>query len=515
MQSARGTSGLVLFEDPNSANYAVAEMNGQPVEDQQLIVQLANRDRSNGAAPGPRGAHTPAGTNLWVGNLPLGFGEPELQGLMEPYGQITSLKLLKDRKTGATEGAGMVNFATVSDAAQAIASLDGQMIPESAKPLIVRYAAVKPSPMMAPMMGMGAGKSFGQGTNLWVGSLPPVYGEADISGLFCPFGTVVSCKVLKDKNSGMPEGAAMVNFSSPTEAAAAIHGLNGQALEFGAPPLIVRYASSRTTPAMPLPSGPVMAMGYPGPMHHHQGPMRPMMNGPSMATPNANLWVGNLPPTYTEVEVHALFQPYGHITSAKILRDRADRPAERAAMVNFTTAHQAANAMQSLSGVLLPNSPQPLIVKYSAKGFGAGGAPAPSGYPGTPMGYHQPMGGYQAPPMQMGYPAPAAPSGPSDNLWVGNVPLGYTEGDLHGIFGGYGTITSMVLLPPKKPGQKAAALVRFASVAEAAGALQALDGTPLDPSGPPILVKFSNKSQGQPSGLPKPFAPRFHPYNRF
>ena len=49
-------------------------------------------------------------------------------------------------------------------------------------------------------------------------------------------------------------------------------------------------------------------------------------------------YIGNLPHTYSEADVQALFVPYGNITSTKILRDKADRPTERAAMVNYTTA---------------------------------------------------------------------------------------------------------------------------------------------------------------------------------
>ena len=40
-----------------------------------------------------------------------------------------------------SSGAGMVNFATIQQATEAIAALDGQVLPNSTKPLIAKYAA--------------------------------------------------------------------------------------------------------------------------------------------------------------------------------------------------------------------------------------------------------------------------------------------------------------------------------------------------------------------------------------
>ena len=45
-----------------------------------------------------------SGTNVWVGNLPLSYSEADFRSLMSTCGTITSLKLLKDKKSGNSEG---------------------------------------------------------------------------------------------------------------------------------------------------------------------------------------------------------------------------------------------------------------------------------------------------------------------------------------------------------------------------------------------------------------------------
>ena len=55
---------------------------------------------------------------------------------------------------------------------------------------------------------------------------------------------------------------------------------------------------------------------------------------------------------------------------------------------------------------------------------------------------------------------PVIPSGATDNLWVGNVPRGYTEAEIDALFSSYGNVISSVILQPKQPGKHAAAMVR-------------------------------------------------------
>jgi RNA recognition motif-containing protein len=68
-------------------------------------------------------------------------------------------------------------------------------------------------------------------TRLYVGNLSYNTNEAALRELFGQSGTVVSVKVVTDRETGRPRGFAFVEMSSPTEASAAISQANGRELD--------------------------------------------------------------------------------------------------------------------------------------------------------------------------------------------------------------------------------------------------------------------------------------------
>ncbi|MBX9724341.1 MAG: RNA-binding protein [Candidatus Obscuribacterales bacterium] len=66
---------------------------------------------------------------------------------------------------------------------------------------------------------------------LFVGNLSFKLSEADIEELFGQYGTVVSCSIPTDRDTGRKRGFAFVEMSSQAEAEAAIKGLNGRDIE--------------------------------------------------------------------------------------------------------------------------------------------------------------------------------------------------------------------------------------------------------------------------------------------
>jgi RNA recognition motif-containing protein len=66
------------------------------------------------------------------------------------------------------------------------------------------------------------------GKKLYVGNLSYSANNADLEGLFAPFGTVRSVEVIQDRDTGRGKGFAFVEMASDQEAAAAIAGLSGK-----------------------------------------------------------------------------------------------------------------------------------------------------------------------------------------------------------------------------------------------------------------------------------------------
>jgi len=54
-------------------------------------------------------------------------------------------------------------------------------------------------------------------TNLFVANLPDTTTDEALRSMFCNFGTIVSCKVMVDFNTGRTRGFGFVKFSSPSE----------------------------------------------------------------------------------------------------------------------------------------------------------------------------------------------------------------------------------------------------------------------------------------------------------
>ncbi|OGI08009.1 MAG: hypothetical protein A3I68_00515 [Candidatus Melainabacteria bacterium RIFCSPLOWO2_02_FULL_35_15] len=62
---------------------------------------------------------------LFVGNLPFGVSDFELEDLFKGYGEVTSAKVIVDRRTGRSRGYGFVEMGTENLAQQAIEALNG------------------------------------------------------------------------------------------------------------------------------------------------------------------------------------------------------------------------------------------------------------------------------------------------------------------------------------------------------------------------------------------------------
>ena len=66
------------------------------------------------------------------------------------------------------------------------------------------------------------------GKKLYVGNLSYTISNADLEGLFAPFGAVRNVEVIADRQTGRGKGFGFVEMNSDQDAAAAIAGLSGK-----------------------------------------------------------------------------------------------------------------------------------------------------------------------------------------------------------------------------------------------------------------------------------------------
>jgi len=66
--------------------------------------------------------------NIYVGNLRYNMSEDALKVIFEEYGQVASVKIIRDRFSGESKGFGFVEMASDDDAKKAIAELNGKEV---------------------------------------------------------------------------------------------------------------------------------------------------------------------------------------------------------------------------------------------------------------------------------------------------------------------------------------------------------------------------------------------------
>lgn len=298
----RGNSkgyGFVHFEAKESAEEAIAKLNGLLLNDKKVVVchHISRKDRV---------AQTDAAksvyTNVFVKNLDENVDDAELEKVFAAFGKITSALIGRDEQTGRSKGFAFINFETHAGAEAAVNALNGtelhgrvlfvgraQKKAERAEELRRQFEAEK----------MERSNKF-VGVNLYVKNLSETIDEEKLRHEFAAFGNVTSCKIMQDEK-GVSRGFGFVCFSNSEESARALGEMNGRML--AGKPLYVAFAQRKEDRRMQLEAqfsaraqqlryqqqmaaAAAAAAGYPAaPMFYPPGAagMRPMM--PPMSRP--------------------------------------------------------------------------------------------------------------------------------------------------------------------------------------------------------------------------------------
>merc|ERR1719479_381676 len=138
--------GFVSFEDSESAEKAVDELNGQEIGGKTLYVGRAQKKAERQAELKKKFEQLKLerlnryqGVNLYVKNLDDTIDDERLRKEFTPYGTITSAKVMCEE--GRSKGFGFVCFSSPEEATKAVTEMNGRII--VAKPLYVALAQRK------------------------------------------------------------------------------------------------------------------------------------------------------------------------------------------------------------------------------------------------------------------------------------------------------------------------------------------------------------------------------------
>ena len=79
--------------------------------------------------------------NLYVGNLALNVSESDLQQAFEAFGEVESVKIIKDRYSGESRGFGFVEMPSGAEAQSAMNGLNGKEL----KGLAIKVNQARPN----------------------------------------------------------------------------------------------------------------------------------------------------------------------------------------------------------------------------------------------------------------------------------------------------------------------------------------------------------------------------------
>ncbi|GFS40041.1 poly(A) binding protein 2 [Actinidia rufa] len=230
--------GFVQYDSDEAAQKAIEKLNGMLLNDKQVYVGPFLRKQERDMA-----MDKAKFTNVFVKNLSESTTEEDLKNIFGEFGTITSAVVMRDAD-GNSKCFGFVNFENADDAARAVDALNGLNFDN--KEWYVGKAQKKSDRELElkfrfeQSVKEAADKS--QGLNLYVKNLDDSVGDDDLKELFSPFGTITSCKVMRDPN-GISKGSGFVAYSTPEEASRALLEMNGKMV--ASKPLYVAHAQRK------------------------------------------------------------------------------------------------------------------------------------------------------------------------------------------------------------------------------------------------------------------------------
>ncbi|KAK8297910.1 hypothetical protein V6Z11_D05G217100 [Gossypium hirsutum] len=215
--------GFVQFDNEESAQNAIDKLNGMLINDKQVYVGPFLRKQERDSA-----LDKTKFNNVYVKNLSESTTDEDLKTIFGEYGEITSAVVMRDAD-GKSKGFGFVNFEDADAAAKAVEALNGKKLDEKewyvGKALKKSEREHERKAQYEQTLKEAADKL--QGLNLYIKNLDDGIGDEALKELFSEFGTITSCKVMRDP-SGISKGSGFVAFSTPEEASRALAEMNGK-----------------------------------------------------------------------------------------------------------------------------------------------------------------------------------------------------------------------------------------------------------------------------------------------
>ncbi|XP_057720611.1 polyadenylate-binding protein RBP47C-like [Arachis stenosperma] len=256
---------------------------------------------------------------VWVGDLHHWMDENYLHRCFASAGEISSIKVIRNKQTGLSEGYGFVEFHSHATAEKVLQSYAGILMPNTEQPFRLNWATFSTGEKSSDNV---------PDLSIFVGDLAADVTDSLLHETFASvFPSVKAAKVVFDANTGRSKGYGFVRFGDDSERTKAMTQMNGV------------YCSSR-----PMRIGAATPRKSSG----HQGGQTNGASSQSEAdSTNTTIFVGGLDPNVTDEDLRQQFSQYGEIVSVKIPVGKG------CGFVQFAIRNNAEEALQKLNGTVI------------------------------------------------------------------------------------------------------------------------------------------------------------------
>lgn len=172
----------------------------------------------------------PDAIKMFLGQIPKTWTETEIHELLDSFGPIYSLNILREKGSALSKGCCFVTFYTRK------AALDAQNALHNVKTLPGMHHSIQMKPADI--------ENKTEDRKLFVGMLNKQLTERDVRRMFSQFGNIEECRVLVNRD-GVSKGCAFVTFSRKSAAQNAIHCMHqSTTMEGCSAPIVVKLADS-------------------------------------------------------------------------------------------------------------------------------------------------------------------------------------------------------------------------------------------------------------------------------
>ncbi|PIA56378.1 hypothetical protein AQUCO_00700594v1 [Aquilegia coerulea] len=293
-----------------------------PQHQQQYQQQQQQQQQGGGGGSGSAEENK----TIWIGDLHYWMDEGYLNSCFGQTGEVSSIKVIRNKQTSQSEGYGFVEFFSRAAAEKILQSYNGALMPNTEQPFRLNWASFSTGERRSEV---------GSDHSIFVGDLAPDVSDTLLQETFASrYQSVKGAKVVIDANTGRSKGYGFVRFGDDNERSRAINEMNGVFCSSRA--MRIGVATPRKAPAYPQ-------------QHSSQGGYA--SNGASAQSDedstNTTIFVGGLDPSVTDDDLRQSFSQYGEIVSVKIPVGKG------CGFVQFANRNTAEEAIQNLNGTVI------------------------------------------------------------------------------------------------------------------------------------------------------------------